>query len=152
MWISWNCYTDNFVCLSQQTPQAVGLIYWELSHAASVEFSHAPPWWLRLEQPEYWPDGIEAWEKTFASRLPTFLKVLTDREETAIQRGRLRPEQRLSGRMEQSWIDGDFGITYAVRKNFAFDAIFWKKLDGRFFGPCAVPEDDRWEKRMELLS
>lgn len=31
---------------------------------------------LLLEQPEYWPDGIKAWETAFKSHLQTFLKVL----------------------------------------------------------------------------
>ncbi|KAB8257007.1 hypothetical protein BDV32DRAFT_140774 [Aspergillus pseudonomiae] len=79
----------------------------EFTYAAPVEFSHAPPWWLLLEQPEYWPDGIEAWTKAFETRLQTFLKVQTEREETAMQRGRLRLEQRLSGPMRQSWVNGD---------------------------------------------
>ena len=107
---------------------------------------------MLLEQPEYWPDGIEAWVETFESRLHTFLKVLTEREETAIQRGRLRQEQRLSGPMRKSWVNGDFWVTYAARKNFAFDTIFWKNLDHRFFGSCTVTEENRWKKRMELLS
>ncbi|BCR82773.1 phosphotransferase family protein [Aspergillus chevalieri] len=132
--------------------QIVGVIDWEFTYAAPVEFSHAPPWWLLLEQPEYWPDGIEAWVEAFESRLQTFLKVLTEREETAIQRGRLRQEQRLSGPMRQSWVNGDFWVTYAARKNFAFDTIFWKNLDHRFFGSCTVAEENRWAKRIGLLS
>ncbi|KAI9931874.1 hypothetical protein MW887_010458 [Aspergillus wentii] len=131
--------------------QIVGVIDWEFAYAAPVEFSHAPRWWLLLEQPEYWPDGIEAWAKQFESRLQTFLKVLTEREETAMQQGRLRQEQRLSGPMRQSWVNGDFWVTYAARKNFAF-MIFWKKLDHRTFGSCTIPEENRWEKRMKLLS
>ncbi|PLN85786.1 phosphotransferase family protein [Aspergillus taichungensis] len=118
--------------------QIVGVIDWEFTYAAPAEFSHAPPWWLLLEQPEYWPDGIEAWAEAYESRLHTFLKVLAEREEIAIQQGRLRQEGRLSGCMRQSW-------------NFAFDAVFWKKLDNRFFGPCTVAEEDRWEERIGLL-
>ncbi|KAB8269491.1 hypothetical protein BDV30DRAFT_242297 [Aspergillus minisclerotigenes] len=101
-----------------------------------VEFSHAPPWWLLLEQPEYWPDGIDAWTKAFETRLQTFFKVLTEREDIAMQQGRLRQEQRLSGPMRQSWVNGDFWVTYAARKNFAFDTIFWKKLDHRLLRHC----------------
>ncbi|OGM39468.1 hypothetical protein ABOM_011926 [Aspergillus bombycis] len=104
--------------------KVVGVIDWEFTYAAPVEFSHAPPWWLLLEQPEYWPDGIEAWTKAFETRLDTFLEVLTEREETALQQGRLRGEQRLSGPMKQSWVNGDFWVTNAARKNFAFDTTF----------------------------
>ena len=54
--------------------------------------------------------------------------------------------------MRQSWANGDFWITYAARKNFAFDSIFWKKLDPLFFGSFTVAEEHRWEQRIGLLS
>jgi hypothetical protein len=44
------------------------------------------------------------------------------------------------------------GLKQRARKNFSFDAVFWKKLDGRFFGPGASTEDDRWEERTDLLT
>ncbi|KJK64101.1 hypothetical protein P875_00138548 [Aspergillus parasiticus SU-1] len=65
--------------------QIVGVINWEFTYAAPVEYSHALPWWLLLEQPEYWPDGIDAWATAFETRLQTFLKVLTEREDIAMQ-------------------------------------------------------------------
>lgn len=54
--------------------------------------------------------------------------------------------------MQQSWENGDFWVTYAARKSFAFDAVFWKKLDGRFFGPGTSTDDDRWKERIDLLT
>lgn len=132
--------------------QIVGIVDWEFTYAAPVEFSYAPPWWLLLEQPEYWPDGLEAWTSMYESRLQAFLKVLREREEVAIQRGRLEDGQRLSVRMHRSWESGDFWVSYAARKSFAFDAVFWKKLDVRFFGPTTSIEDERWRERLELLT
>ena len=88
--------------------QIVGVVDWEFTYAAPVEFSHARPWWLLLEQPEYWPDGIEAWTKVYEPRLQTFLKVLREQEDLAIDRGTLKDEQRLSRPMQQSWESGDF--------------------------------------------
>lgn len=107
---------------------------------------------MLLEQPEYWSDGVEAWERIFESRLKTFLKVLVEREETALRAGRLNPEQRLSGPMRRSWENGDFWVAYAARKSFAFDMVFWERLDSRFFGPCAVAVEDRWKERLALLT
>ena len=130
--------------------QIVGVIDWEFTYAAPVEFSSTPPWWLLLEQPEYWPDGIDAWTEVYEYRLQTFLKVLVQREDALIQSNQLQEEQRLSGPMRESWRSGDFWVSYAARKNFAFDAVFWQKLDHRFFGPSETP-DDAWEKRIELL-
>lgn len=132
--------------------QIVGVVDWEFTYAAPAEFSHGPPWWLLLEQPEYWLDGIEAWTKVYESRLRTFLKVLREQEDRAIDRGRLKDEERLSATMQQSWESGDFWVTYAARKSFAFDAVFWKKLDSRFFGPGMSTEDDRWKERIDLLT
>jgi len=36
--------------------------------------------------------------------------------------------------MQQRWESSYFWVPYAARKNFAFELVFWKKLDGRFFG------------------
>jgi len=38
---------------------------------------------------------------------------------------------------------------YAARNNFAFDVIYWKKIDRRFFGPTDEYDNicDVWRKR-----
>lgn len=40
-------------------------------------------------------------------------------------------------------------MTYAAQRTWAFDGIFWKYLDERFFGPN---ETGDWRSRMELLA
>jgi len=130
--------------------QIVGVIDWEFTYAAPAEFSHAPPWWLLLEQPEYWPDGIEAWTKVYECRLETFLNVMVKREDSLIASGRLTENQRLSELMRKSWQTGEFWVSYAARRNFAFDSVYWHKLDERFFGPAGTVEN-AWEKRFDLL-
>lgn len=107
---------------------------WEFTYAAPVEFSYAPPWWLLIEKPEYWPTegGLEDWRTEFERRLETFLKAMINREDEAIRKGQLNDNQRLSGPMRESWKSGDFWIAYAARNNFAFDAIYWQKIDRRF--------------------
>lgn len=54
--------------------------------------------------------------------------------------------------MQQSWESGDFWVTYAARKRFAFDALFWRKIDGRFFGGGTSTEADRWKEQLHLLT
>lgn len=137
--------------LLDENLQVVGVVDWEFTYAAPVEFSHAPPWWLLLEQPEYWPDGIEAWKETYQSRFQTFLKVLREREDVGLGRGTLKKEQRLSDAMDESWKAGDFWVVYAAKKNFAFDIMFWKKLDERYFGPRISEDENAWQERFELL-
>ncbi|KAG2411759.1 hypothetical protein HFD88_009315 [Aspergillus terreus] len=107
-------------------------------------------WWLLIEKPEYWPGGLEDWCRVFERRLQTFLKAMADREDEAIGQGRLEEHQRLSGPMRDSWESGDFWVTYAARNNFAFDAIYWQKIDQRFFGPSPSFEDT-WKERVALL-
>lgn len=130
--------------------QIVGVVDWEFTYAAPAEFTYAPPWWLLIEKPEYRPQGLEDWTSVFDYRLKTFLKVMKDCEDKAIQQGRLKEDQRLSGPMGQSWENGDFWIVYAVLHSFAFDTIYWQKIDPRFFGPIESPEE-AWRERLDLL-
>lgn len=136
--------------LLNESMQIVGVVDWEFTYAAPVEFSYAPPWWLLIEKPEFWPKGIDDWTKVFDNRLKTFLRVMKNREDTAIQQGRLKENQRLSGPMQESWESGDFWIIYAVLHSFAFDAIYWQMIDPRFFGPTETPEE-AWKERLDLL-
>ncbi|PKY00585.1 hypothetical protein P168DRAFT_299958 [Aspergillus campestris IBT 28561] len=125
-----------------------GVVDWEFTYAAPVEFTHAPPWWLILEKPEYWLKGLDDWCIEYEKRLQLFLEGMTDCKEKE-----LPGKQRLSDRMRHSWESGDFWIMYAARNNFAFDAIYWKKIDQRFFGPTSQCNNicDRWKDRLGLL-
>lgn len=127
-----------------------GVVDWEFTYAAPVEFSYAPPWWLLIEKPELWSRGIENWAKVFGYRLETFLKAMRNCEDTAIQQGRLGEDQRLSSPMRKSWESGGFWIMYAALNSFAFDTIYWQKIDPRFFGPTDNPEV-AWKERLGLL-
>ncbi|KAJ5088849.1 hypothetical protein N7456_012465 [Penicillium angulare] len=128
-----------------------GVIDWEFTYAAPAEFSFAPPWWLLIEQPEHWENGIEDWEKLFEPCLKTFIRAMTSQEDAAIQQGILQESQRLSGHMQASWDSGDFWIVYALLHSFAFDEIYWKKIDPRFFTTVENPEE-AWKERLDLLN
>ena len=127
-----------------------GVVDWEFTYAAPAEFSFAPPWWLLIEKPEYWAEGLDDWTRVFEYRLKTFLEVMKDKEDIAIQQNRLEEDQRLSGPMYQSWMSGDFWVIYAVLHSFAFDFIYWEKIDPRFFGPNGS-HDEGWKERLDLL-
>ncbi|KAF4159626.1 hypothetical protein CNMCM6069_001269 [Aspergillus lentulus] len=135
---------------SKRTCSIVGVVYWEFTYAAPAEFLNAPPCWLLIEKPEFWPKGIEDWTRGFDHRLKTFLRAMRACEDKAIQKGRLKEDQRLSGPMQQSWESGYSWIIYAVLHSFAFDAIYWQKIDPRFFGPTESPEE-AWKDRLGLL-
>ena len=131
--------------------KVVSVFDWEFTYAAPVEFSFAPPWWLLIEKPEYWPQGLDDWCNEYQRRLPTFLRAMRDQEDRAIEQGWLDSTQRLSGLMKESWESGDFWIAYAARNNFAFDLIYWHKIDQRLFGPTSTPIDDVWKQRLVIL-
>ena len=60
----------------------------------------------------------------------------------------------LSAYMRESWETGRFWLNYAARKSWAFDTIYWKCLDERFFGERGedVPTEELWKARVHLLS
>lgn len=122
-----------------------GVVDWEFTYAAPTRFAHCPPFWLLLELPELWKDGLDDWTQKYEKVLPSFLKVLKGKEQ-AIDRGTLKETDRLSGHMLESWESGDCWFNYAARKSWAFDMIYWAKIDRKFFGEGG-PED-----RIQLLT
>ncbi|KAJ5803839.1 uncharacterized protein N7518_000142 [Penicillium psychrosexuale] len=139
--------------LVDEPESIVGVVDWEFTYTAPAEFTHAPPWWLLLKKPEDWPEGLDEWSMEYEKPLQTFLEAMRKAEDEAIQNKRLLEGQRLSSRMRDSWQSGDFWIMYAARNNFAFDTIYWQKIDQRFFGSTCEYENicDVWRKRLHLL-
>ncbi|KGO45215.1 hypothetical protein PEXP_060030 [Penicillium expansum] len=123
-----------------------GAIDWEFTYAAPLEFVYSPPCWLLLERPEYWEDGLDDWERVYESRLEVFLQELRMREDVDIRRGVIGEENRLSGHMRESWDNGGFWVSYAARRSWAFDVIYWARIDRRFFGEGSL------EDRIGLLT
>ncbi|RLL93411.1 hypothetical protein CFD26_100911 [Aspergillus turcosus] len=64
--------------------QVVGAIDWEYTYAAPLEFVYSAPFWLLLELPEYWSEGLDDWTNVYETRLETFLKVMEEREKVAL--------------------------------------------------------------------
>ncbi|OKL55836.1 hypothetical protein UA08_08924 [Talaromyces atroroseus] len=143
----------NVLADSEHGFKAVGVIDWEFTYAAPAEFVYSPPFWLLLERPEYWNEGLDEWTKEYEKRFPVFLAELQKREQDLITRGILTDDDRLSQHMLESWQSGDFWVCYAVRRSWAFDMLYWAKIDRRFFGHGDL--DDRFnlltvEERDEL--
>ncbi|KAF5723190.1 hypothetical protein FMUND_2041 [Fusarium mundagurra] len=122
---------------------------WEFAYFAPTQFSLDPPWWLLLQPPELWPSGIDDWFQVYEARLKTWLRSMEDQE-----RGeRINFPENLSVYMRESWLSGRFWLTYATRKSWTFDTIFWKYLDERFFGPRDedIQGSQFWTARVHLL-
>lgn len=86
--------------------------------------------------------------KEYEPRLRLFLEVLEEREHAMISDGTLTEDQRLSVGMKTSWQNGVSWVSYAMRKSWAFDAIFWEKINTnlRFF------DKSGYEEGLKLLS
>lgn len=124
-----------------------GVVDWEFSYAAPIEFTYAAPWWLLLERPEDWELDLDQFLVRFMPRFRTFLEVLQDCEDRKIKGGSLSQSQRLSIIMEKSLETGLFWICLASRYSSMFDEIYWNFIDPRFFGPFTTIEE-----RLGLLS
>lgn len=127
----------------------IGAIDWEYAYVGPTQFVLDAPWWLLLDVPEMWDNGIEAWASIYERRLETWLSAMEQAEED------IRPDSlRLSAYMRESWQTGRFWLDYAARKSWAFDTIYWKYLDETFFGTREqdIPKKDLWRARVHLLS
>ncbi|RSL49472.1 hypothetical protein CEP54_012406 [Fusarium duplospermum] len=135
--------------LVDQDDEILGVIDWEFAYAAPSQFALDPPWWLLLDVPEMWDDGIEDWASVYQRRLKTWLSAMeqTERDTSPVS-------LPLSAYMRESWATGRFWLSYAARKSWAFDTIFWKYLDERFFGEREkdIPKEALWKTRVQLLN
>lgn len=136
---------DVFVDVS--TLAVSGVVDWEFTYAAPVEFAHAAPWWLLLERPEEWDYDLDQFLARFMPRFRIFLEALRECETRKIESGSLSESQRLSIDMEKSLETGLFWICLASRHSAMFDEIYWKFIDPSFFGHSTTIED-----RLCLLS
>lgn len=75
-----------------------------------------------------------------------FLRILKEREQVAIDRHILKETHWLLEYMLNSWETGDFWLNYAARRSWAFDMIYWAKIDRRFF------RNGDLEDRLQLLA
>lgn len=98
-----------------------------------------------------WHTNIDDWTKVYDTRLKSWLKAMEKAEESTGARSK---GLILSKHMRESWETGRFWLNYAARKSWAFDTIFWKYLDERFFGSreADIAKQDLWRTRVDLLS
>jgi hypothetical protein len=119
---------------------------------APTQFVLGAPWWLLLDTSEMWDAGIGDWVENHALRLETWVSAMKEAEESAGSKSKSM-EFPLSADMKESWETGRFWLTYAVRKSWAFDTVFWKCLDERFFGwrEDVLEKNELWKTRVHLL-
>ncbi|KAM7214453.1 hypothetical protein V8F06_010147 [Rhypophila decipiens] len=149
---SFRLWADDFRAanvLVDNDDHIAGIIDWEFTYAGPTQFVLDPPWWLLIEGPENWDDGIQDWASVYEGRLETWLSEVK-KAEKEMSPGSLL----LSAYMRESWKTGRFWVHYAARKSWAFDAIYWKYIDEKFFGKREFhgPSEELWRLRFELLS
>jgi hypothetical protein len=147
---SFRLWSDDFRpgnIVVDEDDQVLGAIDWEFTYVGPTQFILDSPWWLLLDVPEMWDNGIENWTSTYERRLQTWLLAMEDVEKD------MSPGLLLSAYMRESWETGRFWLNYAARKSWAFDTIYWKYLDERFFGKREdIPTEELWKARVNLLS
>ncbi|KAL3421775.1 phosphotransferase family protein [Phlyctema vagabunda] len=149
---SFRLWSDDFRpanVIVNEDDQVLGAIDWEFAYVGPTQFILDSPWWLLLDVPEMWENGIEDWANIYERRLKTWLSAMEEVEKDMSPGSLL-----LSGYMQESWKTGRFWLNYAARKSWAFDTIYWKYLDERFFGERRedVPAEELWRTRVHLLS
>lgn len=129
--------------------EILGAIDWEFAYVGPTQFVLDAPWWLLLDAPEMWDNGIEDWASIYERRLQTWISAMEKAEQEICPNSLL-----LSAYMRESWGTGRFWLDYAARKSWAFDTIYWKFLDEKFFGERekGIPSKDLWRARVHLLS
>lgn len=147
--------------LVDKDDRVVGVIDWEFAYAAPEQFTFDPPWWLLLTSPDYWDDGYGSFIETYEPRLDTFLRVLEAEEKNmqdssgvaggmeALSVAGRGGKTVLSEQMRQRWESKAWMVSLAARNSWAFDFLFWRFLDGKFFGEN---EEQDHRARVDLLT
>ncbi|QPC70372.1 hypothetical protein HYE68_001124 [Fusarium pseudograminearum] len=149
---SFRLWSDDFRpanVLIDDHDHVLGAIDWEFVYVAPTQFVLDSPWWLLLDIPEMWDAGIEDWSKAYEARIDTWISAVQEAEKDISSNSFL-----LSAYMRESWKTGRFWLNYAARKSWAFDTIYWKYLDEKFFGERedGTPAEEQWKTRVHLLS
>ncbi|KAF4446300.1 phosphotransferase [Fusarium austroafricanum] len=149
---SFRLWSDDFRpanVLIDDDDHILGAIDWEFAYVGPTQFVLDSPWWLLLDVPEMWDGGIEDWENIYEKRLETWIAAMEEAEQDMKSGSFL-----LSAYMRESWTTGRFWLNYAARKSWAFDTIYWKYLDEKFFGQReeGIPTQALWKTRVHLLS
>ncbi|KAF5021904.1 hypothetical protein F66182_6052 [Fusarium sp. NRRL 66182] len=149
---SFRLWSDDFRpanVLVDDRGQVLGAIDWEFTYVGPTQFVLDSPWWLLLDVPEMWDGGIEDWAKVYETRLDTWISAMQEAEQDMSPGSFL-----LSAYMRESWTTGRFWLNYAARRSWAFDTIYWKYLDEKFFGEREqdIPAEKLWKTRVHLLT
>ncbi len=141
----------NILVDDSEDANILGVIDWEFAYVGPTQFALDPPWWLLVDGPEDWIDGLDDWVNVYDRRLQTWLLAMEEAE----QLEDLPPDGLfLSAYMRESWATGRFWLNYVARKSWAFDTLYWKYLDERFFGGReeGVHAEELWKTRVHLLT
>jgi Ser/Thr protein kinase RdoA (MazF antagonist) len=101
---SFRLWSDDFRpvnVLIDEKHQVFGAIDWEFAYTGPTQFVLDSPWWLLLDVPEKWDDGIEDWASVYERRLKTRLSAVEEAEKDASPGSLL-----LSAYMRESWETG----------------------------------------------
>lgn len=99
---------SNVLVTSESDLSITGIIDWEFTYIAPVEFSHPALWWLLFEAPEEWEADLHIFLDRYKPRLQIFLQALKEVEDQRLRVGSLKQQDLLSARMAESLHNGIF--------------------------------------------
>ncbi|KAI1428946.1 phosphotransferase family protein [Xylaria sp. FL1777] len=114
--------------------QVVGIIDWEFAYVAPALFAFDPPWWLLLRLPECFDGKYKAWVKAYKPRLETFLRLLEVEEE------KMQASSELASSFRHLALWDAKSRPLSTMISWEFDALFWRYLDPKYFGPNEVAD------------
>lgn len=99
-----------------------------------------------------WSSGMNKWKEIYDMRFKTWLSAVESAEAKMTEPNLLATP--LSTYLRESWDTGRGFLSYGCKKSWAFDAVYWRYLDGRFFGSreSGTQKLDLWRTRVHLLS
>jgi len=66
--------------LLDDTDNIAAIIDWEFTYTAPSQFSLDPPWWLVLDAPDMWGNGIDDWVNFYEPRMKLWLAAMRQAE------------------------------------------------------------------------
>ena len=101
---SFRLWSDDFRpanVIVDENDQVLGGIDWEFAYVGPTQFILDSPWWLLLDVPEMWDNGIENWTSLYELRLKTWLSAIEE-----VERDVSPGLFLLSAYMRESWETG----------------------------------------------
>lgn len=95
---------------------------------------------------ERWPKGLDNWAANYEKRLQLFFRCPEAWDQVVLEEGGILKTIASRTKCGRTGIMGISGYITQLGQSWSIDAIYWAKIDERFFAPR-----DSFESRLALL-